>query len=339
MIFTSPIKSFIISFTIILSVVLVPHPAKALRTAIIYGLGFKLDKSFNESAFHGVIKLRETKKDILEYSPRSEHERQLIIEEAARNSEHVITVGSPQAEAVAAVAPKFPNTKFTAIGADVHGQNIQPVNFREQEGAFLAGIAAAMASNNQSIGFVGGMYLPVIKRFLAGYEQGARYVSPNIRILSGYIGTTTYAFNNPMGGYLIARQQIRDGADVIFAAAGSSGLGAYQAADESIAYAIGVDSNQNHLFPTTMLTSLVKEVGRTLIHVVQTADAGQWSNTPKSFGLKEGAFSMAVDHYNTAHYSENIRDAVHNARVKIITGEITVSSDPTGKSQVGVVSP
>lgn len=312
------------------------HPALANDAALVYSVGYKLDKSYNESAFRAVVQLRDEGRIIQEFSPRTADQSAPMIEAAAQVADHVVIVGFTHTDNLVKIAPMYPNTHFTIIDSVVKGPaNVQSMIFREEEGAFIAGVAAAITTHHNVIGFVGGMYSPAIKRFQAGYEQGAEYISPNIKVISRYIGNDFRAFSDPMSGYLAALHEIQQGADVIFSAAGSSGLGAYQAADETITFAIGVDSDQNHLFPTTMLTSMVKDVGRAVRSAVDNFNTGRWEPQVLSFGLKEGAFYLSLNNYNKLHFPKAALAATKKATEDIIAGRIKVRTLPLYPAPVG----
>jgi basic membrane protein A len=158
------------------------------------------------------------------------------------------------------VAKEFPKLNFVIVDMVVGLPNVQSVVFKEQEGSFLVGAMAAMASKTGKVGFVGGMDIPLIRRFQCGYEQGAKFANAKAEVFANMTGTTGAAWNDPTRGGELAKAQFAKGADVVFAAAGGTGTGVYQAAKDSGKLAIGVDSNQNHLQPGTMLTSMLKRV-------------------------------------------------------------------------------
>jgi len=320
---------------------LLPHFAWAHSVAIVYSVGYKLDKSFNESAFNGVQELRKNGySKIIEYTPRTPDESVSMIKTAAGNADQVVAIGYTYQDIIYTVAPNYPKTRFSIIDGYVPLSNVQSVTFREHEGAFLAGVIAAKSSHSGTIGFIGGMSTPVINRFQAGYEAGARYVSPEIKIISYNIGDDIMSFSDPMRGYLLAVEQIKHGADVIFAAAGSSGLGVYQATDEAVCSAIGVDSDQNHLFPTTILTSLIKDVGKTLIHVIKTAHSSIGREDDElSMGLKENALYMSLNTNQADLYPPRLRSIISKIRLKIISGEIQIPSKPEHIAPIHILEP
>ena len=170
--------------------------------------------------------------------------------------------------------------------------------FKEHEGSFLVGMAAAMSSRTGRIGFVGGMDVPLIRRFAVGYEEGAKHVNPDILVYRDMTGTTPAAWRNPAKGGELARGQFRRGADVVYAAAGATGLGVYQAAREAGKLAIGVDSNQNYLHPGTMLTSMIKRVDLAVYEAFKSARDGSWKGGVRILGLAEGGVGWALDEHN-----------------------------------------
>lgn len=308
--------------------------AHAFQAAVLYNIGDKLDKSFNESAFRGVVAARAEGLSIAEYEPKTEDERIAMLETAAASADIVAAIGFAYRDPLKAVAERHPRTRFAIIDDVVDLPNVQSVRFKEQEGAFLAGVAAGMISATRTVGFVGGMDSALVRRFQAGFEHGVRHAAPDARVLARMIGTSVEAFSDPMAGYLIARTQIDGGADVVFAAAGASGLGVYQAADDAAVRAIGVDSDQNYLFPGTMLTSVVKDVGSTLARVLKDAAANRWQGGVLSIGLKEGGLSLAVGRHNDHLISPRVRAALAEAATLISTGTLTVEETPRTRAPV-----
>src|SRR2546430_6605925 len=217
---------------------------------------------------------------------------------ARRGSAIVVGIGFSQASGMEKVAREFPNLKFAIVDAVVDLPNVQSIVFKEHEGSFLVGMAAAMASKTGKVGFVGGMDIPLIRRFALGYEEGARYVNPKIEIFQNMTGTTPAAWNDPTRGGELARSQFDRGADVVYAAAGATGPGVLQAAKDKGRLAIGVDSNQNHIHPGTILTSMIKRVDLAVYETFKTAKEGIWNGGVRSLGVAEGGVGYAIDHAN-----------------------------------------
>jgi basic membrane protein A len=201
---------------------------------------------------------------------------------------------------------------------------VQSVLFKEQEGSFLVGIAAAMASKTGKIGFVGGMDVPLIRRFACGYVRGAKYANPNIEVIQNMTGTTPAAWNDPARGGELAKGQFDRGVDVVYAAAGGTGIGVYQMAKDAGKLAIGVDSNQNYLQPGTMLTSMVKRVDLAAYNSLMAEKAGTWQAGISVLGLKEGGVDWAVDQYNENLVTPEMKAKVEQAERDIIDGKIKV---------------
>ncbi|MDB5748247.1 MAG: family transporter substrate-binding protein, partial [Massilia sp.] len=237
-------------------------PAGAPKLGIVYDAGGKFDKSFNQSAFEGAERFKkETKIPYIEVQANSDTQAEQVMRGLARKKlDMIAAIGFSQTQAVAKVAKEFPNVKFVLIDSIAPGANVNSIMFKEQEGSYLVGVAAAMASKSKKIGFVGGMDIPLIRAFACVYGQGAKAQQPKIDIMQNMVGTTSAAWNDPAKGGELARQQFDRGADVVFAVAGGSGMGALQMAKEKGKLAIGVDSNQNYLHPGAMLTSMVKRV-------------------------------------------------------------------------------
>ncbi len=225
--------------------------AQSFTPAIVFDMGSKFDKSFNEAAYNGAERFkRETGVGYREFEVTAEAQREQALRSMARRGSAIIVgVGFGHAQQSGKGGPGVPQLKFAIVDAVVDLPNVQSVVFKEHEGSFLVGMAAAMASKTGKIGFVGGMDIPLIRKFAQGYEEGARYVNPTIEVFRNMTGTTPAAWNDPARGGELARSQFDRGADVVYAAAGATGLGVLQAAKDKGRLAIGVDSNQNYLYP------------------------------------------------------------------------------------------
>ena len=271
-----------------------------VKPAVVYDKAGKFDKSFNEAVWNGVKRFTaDTGISVREVEPTNEAQvEQGLKKLAKRGNSPIVAVGFSSANALSAAAQAYPDTKFTLIDMVVPEANVQNVVFKEHEGSFLVGALAALKSETGTIGFVGGMDIPLISRFGCGYEQGAKHINANITVLQKMTGSTPAAWGNPSKGGEITRSQIEAGADVIFAAAGGTGMGVYQAAADAGKLAIGVDSNQNHLQPGTMLTSMVKRVGVAAYKSYADAKDGTWSAGVTAMGLAEGGVDWALDEHN-----------------------------------------
>jgi basic membrane protein A and related proteins len=290
--------------------------------AIVYDLGGKFDKSFNEAAFRGMERWKkETGRSYLEFEIANDSQREQALRRMAeRGASPIIGVGFSQASALEKVAKDFPKLQFAIVDMVVDRPNVQSVVFKEHEGSFLVGMMAAMASRSGKVGFVGGMDIPLIRKFQCGYEQGARYANPKVEVYANMTGTTGAAWSDPGRGGELARAQFAKGADVVFAAAGGTGVGVYQAAKDSGKLAIGVDSNQNHLQPGTMLTSMIKRVDVAVYDVSMGAKPGL-----TVLGLKEGGVDIALDEYNARLVTADMKAKVAAARAEIVAGKIKVA--------------
>jgi len=296
--------------------------------AIIFDLGGKFDKSFNEAAFGGATRwAEETGGEFREIELQSEAQREQALRRFAEaGANPIVTTGFAFATPVEAVASDYPDTKFVNIDGwmpEIPG-NVLMISFQEHEGSYLVGMLAAMTSKTGTIGFIGGMDIPLIRHFGCGYAQGAKAVNPDINIIANMTGTTPSAWNDPVKGSELTKAQISQGADVVYAAAGGTGVGVLQtAADEKI-YSIGVDSNQNYLHPGSVLTSMMKRVD---VAVYEAMKAGADVQTGSMvLGLAEEGVGYAVDEHNQALISDEMRAAVEDARAKIISGDLDVVS-------------
>ncbi len=300
--------------------------AQDLKPAVVFDMGGKFDRSFNEGIYNGVERFREeTGIDYAEFEVTNESQREQALRRMARSgSDIVIAVGFAQAPALEVVAREFPDTKFTLIDMVVDLPNVQSVVFKEHEGSFLVGMLAAMASESNAVGFVGGMDIPLIRKFACGYEQGVHYVDSDMEDYQNMTGTTPAAWNDPSRGGELARSQFDRGADVVYAAAGGTGTGVYQAAADSGKLAIGVDSNQNYLHPGTMLTSMLKRVDVAAYDAFNDALNGSWEPGIKVLGLAEEGVGWALDEHNESLITQEMKDAVEAASAAIIAGDISV---------------
>lgn len=293
----------------------------AAQPAIIFELGGKHDRSFGQAAWQGAERWKaETGKPYFEYEIQNAAQREQAARRfARRGASPIVGVGFPQASSIEAVARDFPQLRFVIVDAVVDLPNVQSFVFREHEGAFLVGVLAALASKSGTVGFVGGQDIPLVRKVLCGYEQGVRWARPQARTLSAMTGTTNAAWTDPARGAELTRMQAARGADVIFAAAGTTGLGVLQAAKDLGLLGVGVDSNQNGLHPGHVLTSMLK---RTDVAVYQAFQGVRPGIT--ALGLKEGALDLAFDEHNAALVTPAMRARVDAAREEIIAGRLRV---------------
>lgn len=301
--------------------------AAEFQPAVVFDMGGKFDKSFNEAAYNGAQRFaKETGIKYREFEVTNVAQREQALRNMARRGAAiVVAMGFAQASAVDKVAREFTKTKFTLIDMVVDLPNVQSVVFKEHEGSFLVGMAAALASKTGKVGFVGGMDIPLIRKFALGYVEGAKHVNPNIEIFQNMTGTTPAAWNDPTKGGELARSQFDRGADVVYAAAGGTGVGVYQAAKDSGKLAIGVDSNQNYMHPGTMLTSMIKRVDVAVYDAFMTAKKGTWKGGIKVLGLAEEGVGWALDKHNRSLVSSAMEAKLEQARKDIIAGKIKVT--------------
>jgi len=303
--------------------------------ALIFDLGGKFDKSFNEAAFNGAKRwAEETGGTFLEIELQSEAQREQALRRFAEaGANPVITTGFAFADPVNAVAGDYPDTKFVNIDGWLPEvpANVQLVGFQEHQGSYLVGMLAAMASKTGTVGFIGGMDIPLIRHFGCGFAQGVKAVNPDAKIIANMTGTTPSAWNDPVKGSELTKAQISQGADVVYAAAGGTGVGVLQtAADEGI-LSIGVDSNQNYLHPGKVLTSMLKRVDVAVYDAMKAGDAMETGGFT-TLGLAEEGVGYALDEYNAPLISDEMKAAVDSAREKIISGELEVVAYYTNDS-------
>jgi basic membrane protein A len=243
---------------------------------------------------------------------------------ADRGATLIVAMGFAQADAVAAVAPDYPDINFVNVDVcwlDDPAGNIYQACYREHEGSFLVGMIAAMASKTGKVGFVGGMDIPLIRKFQGGYEQGALYANPDIEIFANMTGTTPEAWNNPTKGAELAKAQIDKGADVVYQAAGATGIGVLQATADAGIMGIGVDTNQNWMHPT-MLTSMLKRLDLTIFEQAEKTEAGTFEPAIVVLGLAEGMVGYALE---DGQVTAEMQSAVAAASADIISGSIVVN--------------
>lgn len=293
----------------------------AAEPAIVFDLGGKFDKSFNEAAHNGMERWKkETGKPYLEFEISNESQREQALRRMAeRGASPIIAMSFSMASTIEKVAKDFPKLQFAIVDDVVKLPNVQSLVFKEHEGSFLVGAMAAMASKTGKVGFVGGMDVPLIRKFQCGYEQGVKYVNPKADVFANMTGTTGAAWNDPTRGGELAKAQFSKGADVVFAAAGGTGNGVYQAAKDSGKLAIGVDSNQNHLQPGTMLTSMLKGVDVAVYNVLKDHKPGI-----SILGLKEGGVGYALDANNAKLVTPDMKKKVDAIQADIVSGKIKV---------------
>ena len=293
--------------------------------AIIFDLGGKFDKSFNEAAFNGATRwAEETGGSFREIELSSEAQREQALRRFAEAGYNpIVMTGFSFASTLDTVAPDYPDTKFAVIDVNWLNQpNVRGVGFAEQEGSYLVGVAAAMASKSGTVSFIGGMDVPLIRAFACGYVQGVKSVNADATVIQNMTGTTPAAWNDPVKGAELTKAQIARGSDVVYAAAGGTGVGVLQtAADEGI-FSIGVDSNQNHLHPGSVLTSMLKRVDNAVFEAFSQGVDLETGNFVMD--VASGGIDYALDEHNAGVFTDEIKAAVDAAKAGIIDGSIAV---------------
>ncbi|MBN2628978.1 MAG: BMP family ABC transporter substrate-binding protein [Rhodobacteraceae bacterium] len=292
--------------------------------AIIFDLGGKFDKSFNEAAFNGAEKwAKETGGTYKQLEMQNEAQREQALRRLAEaGANPVVMTGFAFGDVLNTVAPDFPNTKFAIIDMVVDQPNVKSVVFNEHEGSYLVGMMAALASKTGTVGFIGGMDIPLIRKFGCGYAQGVVAANPNAKVILNMTGTTPAAWNDPVKGAELAKGQKSQGADVIYAAAGGTGVGVLQAAADEGILSIGVDSNQNYMHPGKVLTSMVKRVDNSVYAAFK--EGTEMTTGINVMGLANDGVAYAMDENNAALVTPEMQAAVDAAAEKIKSGELVV---------------
>jgi len=307
--------------------------AALAEPAIIFDLGGKFDKSFNQSAFEGATRwAEETGESFREIELTSEAQREQALRRFAENGNNpIVMTGFAFATALETVAPDFPDTKFAIIDVNwLDLPNVRGVGFTENEGSYLVGIAAAMASTSGTVSFVGGMDIPLIRKFACGYVQGVKATNADATVIQSMTGTTPAAWNDPVKGGEITKAQIAQGSDVVFAAAGGTGVGVLQTATDEGILSIGVDSNQNYLHPGSVLTSMLKRVDNAVFDAFTQGENLETGNI--TMDTASGGIGYAVDEFNADILTAEMIAALEVAKAGIIDGSIKVHDYTTDDS-------
>lgn len=316
---------------------------KKIKVGLVFDVGGRGDKSFNDAAYAGLEKAQKEFDDkievkFLEPAASGENREQLLRLLAQEKYDLIFGVGFIFTDSIAKVAKDFPGTKFGLVDGYIPDMkadsNVSCLLFREHEGSFLTGAAAAMKSKSGKIGFIGGMQIPLIEKFEAGYIAGAKYVKPDIVVLSDYIGTTGDAFKDPVKGKELTLKQLKNGADVVFHASGASGIGVIEAAVAQKALAIGVDSDQSLTATDAqrpfILTSMTKRVDVAVYDTIKALVGSSFKGGYQEFGVKENGVGYAENEYNK-NLIGDIKGKLDEIKGKIVSGEIKV---PTSKKDI-----
>jgi basic membrane protein A len=301
--------------------------AADFKPAVIYDMGGKFDKSFNEGVWNGVQKFTaESGVEVMEFEVTNETQREQAMRRMAeRGATVILGVGFAQADAISKVAAEYPDRQFSIIDVGwLDAPNLRQYVFKEHEGSYIVGVAAAKASQTNKVGFIGGMDIGPISRFGCGFIGGVKAVNDNIEVYQNMTGSTPAAWNDPAKGAELAQSQIDRGADVVYHAAGGTGVGVIQAAADAGKLAIGVDKNQNGLRPGSVLTSMLKRVDVAAYETFTDAKAGKFTAGLVTLGLAEGGVDWALDDNNASLITADMKTAVEKAKADIISGSIIV---------------
>lgn len=300
--------------------------ASPLKVGLVLDKGGKDDKSFNASAYEGAIKAQNDFQIDLKFVEATDTNaiENLHRAFARKKFDLIIGVGFAQQEAVRKVAAQFPQVNFALVDGEVNAANVRSLLFEEHEASFLVGALAAMKSKTQTIGFVGGMDIPLIRRFAMGYSAGAQHIQPKIKVLENYVGITGEAWSNPAKAKELAIAQFAKSADIIYAAAGASNTGVFDAAEEKKKLAIGCDSNQNWIKPGFILTSMMKSVNVAVYDTIKDLKDGKFTGGVQRFGLANKGVDYAMDENNKSLVSDADKAKLESIRKDIISGKIKV---------------
>jgi len=322
---SAPVR-FFRAIALLLAVCAITCAAADFKVALVLDRGGKDDKSFNSSAYKGAMEAKAKLGVMVKHVEAADDNafEPMLRSFGQKEFDLIIGIGFAQKEAVAKMAQQFPKRHFAIVDAQVDAPNVQSLLFEEHEGAYLVGAIAALTSKTGKIGLVGGMDIPLIRRFAMGYEAGAKSINPETTVLANYVGVTSEAWNNPPKGKELALAQYDSGADIVFAAAGASGLGVFDAAEERKKFAIGVDSNQDWVKPGLILTSMLKRVDRAVYVAIEEAKSGKFTGGVKHFGLADKGIDYSVDEHNERILAPAVRQKAEGIKADIIAGKIVV---------------
>ena len=303
--------------------------AKSIKIGLIYDTGGRGDLSFCDASYAGAKKaVEQWDIELKEITPGQSTDIERVLRQLARLRYNlIIGVGFLFQAPMTRVAPDFPEINFAVVDVEAKVPNIKSLLFKAHEGTYLVGAIAAMKTKTNKIGFIGGMNIPLLHSFEAGYRAGARAIYPEIEVMVDYAGVTPQAFSDPARGKELALAQYNRGADVILAAAGATSLGILEVAKEKNKFIIWVDANGNHLAPGLVLTSIIKGVELSVYQTIQSVAEGNFAGGTKIYGLKEGGIQYIVDKDNRSLLSEELLNRVEDLKTKIIAGEIVVPSE------------
>lgn len=298
--------------------------ADPIRVALVLDKGGKDDKSFNSAAFRGAT---EAKQKLGIFLKEIEAGDDSLFEPAmrsfiAKKFDLIIGIGVAQAETIKRLSKEFPQQKFAIIDSPVEAPNVVSALFKEHEGSYLVGYIAGLKTKTGNVGFVGGMDIPLIRRFEKAFSQGAKAARPSAQIKVNYVGVTSEAWNNPTKAKELAQNQFSNGVDIIFVAAGASNNGCFDAAATQKKFAIGVDSNQNWIKPGSILTSMLKRVDTAVFQIIEDTKNGHFKSGMRIFGLKNSGIDWALDQYNEKLFAPADLKKIAGVKQELISGKI-----------------
>lgn len=309
-----------------------PANVKKIKVGLVFDVGGLGDKSFNDAAYAGLKRAQDELGVVGEYREPGEgaHREALLRQFAKGDKDLILGIGFLFTDEITNMANDFTDKKFACVDYTVSGDeipaNLAALTFREEEGSFLVGAIAALVSKTGKIGFVGGVESPLIKKFEAGYTQGAKHAKPGIEVRAVYAGISDTAFRDPQKGKELASNLYDSGCDIIFHASGSTGLGVFKAAEERKKMAIGVDADQSKdAAPGTILTSMMKYTDQAVYSIIKETAEGKFSNKVHELGLKEGGVGYVYNDTNKALIGEDVRTKIEEFKQQIIDGKIKVS--------------
>jgi basic membrane protein A len=319
-------KSSWIAFSLALIVVICTTQVKALKVGLVLDKGGKDDKSFNSSAYEGATRAQKDLGIELKFVEATDNNaiENLHRSFAKKDYDLIIGIGFAQVDAVKKIAAQFPERKFAIVDGEINAKNVKSLLFEEHEGSYLVGALAALKSPSGKVGFIGGMDIPLIRRFAMGYEAGIKKINPGAKLTTNFIGVSGEAWNNPAKAKELALAQYNSGVEVIFVAAGASGSGVFDAAEEKKKLAIGVDSNQNWMKPGFVLTSMLKRVDVAVYDTIKDAKEGKFAPGALRFGLKDKGVDYSVDQHNEKLISTEQKAQLEKLKEQIIAGKISV---------------
>lgn len=316
--------SLLVVVVLLVGLIAVPAAAQKARIGLIFAEGGLGDQSFNDAAYRGLMQAKE-ELDIEVYyvepadiAEMEEHQRAY----ADMGLDLVIVIGFIHQSALTEVSADYPNIKFAIVDDVVDNPNVTSLLFEEHEGSFLVGVVAGMMTKSNVVGFVGGMEVPLIRKFQVGFEEGVKWANPNAQVLVNYAG----AFDDPGRGRELAISQYERGADIIYHAAGGTGSGVIDAAGSNDFYAIGVDSDQDYMAPGKVLTSMIKRVDMAVYEVIKAAVEGTLEGGTWTFGVADGGVGTSEFKYTKDIIPQEVFDRVEEAKQKMISGEIVVTN-------------